>query len=147
MHIFFDLACTVWSERSDRSTEGNLKSHLKELKILHTSDWHLGRALYGCKRYDEYEAFLNWMVALIDSEDIDVLMVAGDVFDNSTPSKHGQEVYFRFLSRVAASPNHPVAVKEGSKHSFACGTDIDYNHVKFRSYYNAKQDCHFTRES
>lgn len=39
------------------------------MKLLHTSDWHLGRALYGCKRYDEYEAFLNWLAAFIDSEE------------------------------------------------------------------------------
>ena len=79
------------------------------MKLLHTSDWHLGRVLHGRKRYDEYEAFLNWLAELIESEDIDVLL-------------------------VAASPNRYAAVKEGSKHSFACRIDIDYNHVKFRSY-------------
>ena len=47
-----------------------------------------------------------------------------------------QELYFSFFfSLVAASPSHPVAAKDGSEHSFACGIDIDYNHVKFRSYY------------
>ena len=74
------------------------------MKLLHTSDWHLGRALYGRKRYDEYEAFLNWLADYIEREDIDVLLVAGDVFDNSTPSNRAQELYYRFLCRVAASP-------------------------------------------
>ncbi|HLE18413.1 MAG TPA: exonuclease SbcCD subunit D C-terminal domain-containing protein [Syntrophales bacterium] len=87
------------------------------MKFLHTSDWHLGRALYGRKRYDEYEAFLNWQAALIESENIDVLLVAGDVFDNSTPSNHAQELYYRFLCRVAAAPNRHVVVTAGNHDS------------------------------
>ena len=87
------------------------------MKILHTSDWHLGRALYGRKRYAEYEAFLNWLAALIESEDIDVLLVAGDVFDNSTPSNHSQELYYRFLYRLAAAPNRHVVVTAGNHDS------------------------------
>jgi len=63
------------------------------MKLLHTSDWHIGRALHGRKRYDEYEAFLNWLAALIESENIDALLVSGDVFDNSTPSNRAQELY------------------------------------------------------
>ena len=85
----------------------------RKMKLLHTSDWHLGRALYNRKRYDEYEAFLNWLVALIESEEIDALLVAGDVFDNSTPSNRAQELYYRFLCRVAASPRRHVVVTAG----------------------------------
>jgi len=87
------------------------------MKLLHTSDWHLGRALYGRKRYDEYEAFLNWLAALIESEDIDVLLVAGDVFDNSTPSNRAQEMYYRFLCRVAAAPHRHVVITAGNHDS------------------------------
>jgi DNA repair protein SbcD/Mre11 len=87
----------------------NFHMELKEnMKILHTSDWHLGRALDGRKRYDEYEAFLNWLAAFIESRDINALLVAGDVFDSSTPSNRAQELYYRFLCRVAASPRHVV---------------------------------------
>ncbi len=87
------------------------------MKLLHTSDWHLGRALYGRKRYEEYEAFLDWLAVLIESDDIDVLLVAGDVFDNSTPSNHAQELYYRFLCRVAASPRRHVVVTAGNHDS------------------------------
>jgi DNA repair protein SbcD/Mre11 len=87
------------------------------MKILHTSDWHIGRALYGRKRYDEFEAFLNWLVGLIEDEDVDVLLVAGDVFDNSTPSNRAQELYYRFLCRVAASPNRHVVIIAGNHDS------------------------------
>ena len=49
------------------------------MRILHTSDWHLGRSLYGRKRYDEFSAFLDWLSHAIKKEGIDVLLVAGDV--------------------------------------------------------------------
>jgi len=42
------------------------------MKVLHTSDWHIGRALYDRKRYEEFEAFLNWLADLIEGEKIDV---------------------------------------------------------------------------
>jgi exonuclease SbcD len=87
------------------------------MKLLHTSDWHLGRALYGRKRYEEYEAFLDWLAGFIESEDIDLLLVAGDVFDNSTPSNYAQELYYRFLCRVAASPRHHIVVTAGNHDS------------------------------
>ena len=89
----------------------------KDMKILHTSDWHIGRTLYGRKRYEEFEAFLNWLAGLMEDENIDVLLVAGDVFDNSTPSNHAQEMYYRFLRRVAASSNRHVVVTAGNHDS------------------------------
>lgn len=87
------------------------------MKILHTSDWHIGRSLHGRKRYDEYEAFLGWLAKLIEDENIDVLLVAGDVFDNSTPSNRAQEIYYRFLNRLAASANRHVVVTAGNHDS------------------------------
>ncbi|MGB5156772.1 metallophosphoesterase [Desulfobacterium sp. N47] len=50
------------------------------MKLLHTSAWHIGRTLYGRKRYGEYEAFLNWLAVLIEDKNIDVLLVSGDIF-------------------------------------------------------------------
>jgi exonuclease SbcD len=87
------------------------------MKLLHTSDWHIGRALYDRKRYEEHEAFLNWLAGLIESEGIDVLLVAGDVFDNSTPSNRAQELYYRFLCRVASSARRHVVVIAGNHDS------------------------------
>lgn len=87
------------------------------MKVLHTSDWHIGRALYGRKRYEEFEAFLNWLAGFIEEENIDVLLVAGDVFDNSAPSNHAQGMYYRFLGRVAAYPNRHVVVTAGNHDS------------------------------
>lgn len=87
------------------------------MKILHTSDWHLGRSLYGRKRYEEFSAFLDWLTQTIEDEKVDALLVAGDVFDTSTPSNRAQELYYRFLCRVAASSCRHIVVVAGNHDS------------------------------
>ena len=87
------------------------------MKILHTSDWHIGRKLYGRQRYEEFEAFLSWMAETIQDNEIDALLVAGDVFDTRAPSNRAQELYYRFLCRVAASSCRHVIVVAGNHDS------------------------------
>jgi exonuclease SbcD len=87
------------------------------MNILHTSDWHIGRTLYGRKRYEEFEAFLTWLAETIQHNEIDALLVAGDVFDTSAPSNRAQELYYRFLCRVAASSCRHVVVVAGNHDS------------------------------
>ncbi len=87
------------------------------MKILHSSDWHIGRTLYGRKRYEEFEAFLNWLADTIRQNEIDALLVAGDVFDTSAPSNRAQELYYRFLCRVAALPCRHIVVVAGNHDS------------------------------
>jgi len=74
-----------------------------KLKILHTSDWHLGRSLYDHKRYEEFEKFLDWLAEFILEQKIDVLIVAGDIFDTTTPGNRAQELYYQFLTKVSRS--------------------------------------------
>lgn len=73
------------------------------LNILHTSDWHLGRRLYGHARYDEFTQFLDWLYDCLCTQNIDVLIVAGDIFDTMTPSHKAQQLYYQFLARIAQS--------------------------------------------
>ena len=87
------------------------------MKHLHTSDWHLGRALYGRNRYDEFEAFLDWLYGILISRRVDLLVVAGDVFDTSTPSTRAQELYYRFLHRIAGSSCRHVVITGGNHDS------------------------------
>ncbi len=87
------------------------------MRLLHTSDWHLGRTLYGRKRYQEFEAFLNWMQQTITQEKIDVLLIAGDIFDTNTPNNKAQEMYYQFLCKVAASNCRHVVVIGGNHDS------------------------------
>lgn len=86
------------------------------MKIFHTSDWHLGRTLYGKKRYAEFEAFLNWLIEQIQIKSPDILIVAGDVFDTTTPSNKAQELYYQFLCKVAANTTCQHIVVIGGNH-------------------------------
>ena len=87
------------------------------MRVLHTSDWHIGRTLYGRKRYEEFEAFLTWLAETIQQNEIDALLVAGDVFDTSAPSNRAQELYYRFLCRVASSSCRHIVVVAGNHDS------------------------------
>lgn len=87
------------------------------MKILHTSDWHLGRSLFGRKRDAEFAAFLNWLAETIEQQGIDALLVAGDVFDSSAPSHRAQELYYRFLCRIAGSACRHLVLIAGNHDS------------------------------
>jgi len=56
------------------------------LRVLHSADWHLGHRLHEQDRKEEHDYFLNWLLQLIEEKQIDVLVVAGDVFDSAAPS-------------------------------------------------------------
>lgn len=87
------------------------------MRVLHTSDWHIGRVLYGKKRYREFELFLDWLIDIVKQKNIDVLLIAGDVFDTCTPGTISQELYYRFLSRIAYSGCSHVVVTAGNHDS------------------------------
>ena len=87
------------------------------MKFLHTSDWHIGRSLYGKKRYDEFFAFLDWLAKFIEDQGIDALLVAGDIFDTGTPGNRAQELYYKFLCRVSASFCRHVVIIAGNHDS------------------------------
>ncbi len=87
------------------------------MRILHTSDWHLGRSLYNKKRYEEFEAFLEWLIVTIQENKIDTLLVAGDVFDNGSPSNRAQNLYYHFLVKVASTSCQHIVVIAGNHDS------------------------------
>lgn len=87
------------------------------MKVLHTSDWHIGRTLCGRKRYNEFESFLSWLVETIQKERVDVLLIAGDVFDTCAPSNRAQELYYRFLYNAAASSCRHIVIIAGNHDS------------------------------
>ena len=87
------------------------------MKILHTSDWHLGQALYGRKRYEEFRLFLDWLLQTMRRESVDALLVAGDVFDSGLPSNQAQSLYYRFLCEAALGPCRHVILTAGNHDS------------------------------
>ncbi len=111
-----------------KSTE--LSAISKPLTILHTSDWHLGRRLYGRMRYDEFEAFLSWLQDAISAQKVDVLIVAGDIFDTMTPSNRAQALYYEFLGKVSKSCCQHIVIVAGN-HDSPTFLDAPTNVLKF----------------
>ncbi|MDR1083309.1 MAG: exonuclease SbcCD subunit D C-terminal domain-containing protein [Deltaproteobacteria bacterium] len=92
----------------------------RNLRILHTSDWHLGRSLEKMRsRHEELKAFLAWLVTVIDLEKIDVLLVCGDIFDSTAPSVQSQELYYNFLENVRKTACHSIVIISGNHDSAA----------------------------
>jgi exonuclease SbcD len=88
------------------------------MRILHTSDWHLGHTLRDFSRVAEHRRFLDWLVAQIVERRVDGLLVAGDVFDTANPSAAANELWFSFLARLRAShPSTKVVVIAGNHDS------------------------------
>ena len=105
-------------------------SAVTPLTILHTSDWHLGRRLYGRLRYDEFAAFLSWLQDTISAQQVDVLIVAGDIFDTMTPSNKAQALYYEFLGKVSKSCCQHVVIVAGN-HDSPTFLDAPSNVLKF----------------
>ena len=71
------------------------------MKVLHTSDFHLGKKLYKKSRHEEHELFLNFLFNTIITEKINVLIIAGDIFDSPIPPTQSLKLYFDFLNKVS----------------------------------------------
>lgn len=76
------------------------------MKIIHTSDWHLGQSFYGKSREQEQAAFLNWLVDQVAAQQADVLLVAGDLFDTGTPPSYARTLYNDFIVRLNREQPH-----------------------------------------
>ncbi len=71
------------------------------MKLLHTSDWHLGQNFMGKSRIEEHEAFLSWLLETIEQKQIELLLVSGDIFDTGTPPNYALELYYNFLKQLS----------------------------------------------
>ena len=83
------------------------------MKVLHTSDWHVGKAIRGESRADEHRAVLQEIVGIAESEQVDLAIVAGDLFDSASPNAEAEEIVYRALLGLA-SAGIPVAVIAGN---------------------------------
>lgn len=70
------------------------------MKILHTADWHLGKRLHKQELIEEHQLFFEWLIKTIKERDIDVLLIAGDVFDLSNPPTEARALYYWFLRQM-----------------------------------------------
>jgi exonuclease SbcD len=80
------------------------------MKILHTSDWHVGKVLKGRDRYDEHEAVLRSLVQAARAQDVDLVLIAGDMFETSAPSPRSQGLVMRALLALREDGRQVVAI-------------------------------------
>lgn len=99
------------------------------MRILHSSDWHLGQNFFTKSRKREHQIFINWLLEQIATQHIDALIIAGDLFDNGTPPSYAREMYSQFVvdihhlncQLIVLGGNHDsVATLNESKPLLAC---------------------------
>ena len=80
------------------------------MKILHTSDWHVGKVLKGRDRHDEHVAVLRSIVQAARDEDVDLVLVAGDLFETAAPTAKAQGLVMRSLLALREDGRHVVVI-------------------------------------
>jgi len=84
------------------------------MKFIHTSDWHLGKSLEGHSRIEEQEQFCDDFVKLVDDNDIDMVIIAGDIYDTSNPPAQAEKLFYKTVSRLANNGQRCVLVIAGN---------------------------------
>lgn len=86
------------------------------MRLFHTSDWHLGQTFHGFERAYEHRCFLKWLIDTLASEEADVLLISGDIFENPNPSAEARRTLYRFISEVRGRLPHLQMVLIAGNH-------------------------------
>ncbi|WP_240770657.1 exonuclease subunit SbcD [Neptunomonas sp. XY-337] len=70
------------------------------MRILHTSDWHLGQHFFTKNRAQEHRRFIDWLVNLVEQNQINAVVIAGDLFDTGTPPSYAREIYYDCVAKL-----------------------------------------------
>lgn len=84
------------------------------MRILHTSDWHLGKNLEGYSRMDEQERFLEDFVEMVKVNDIDLVIIAGDVYDSPNPPARAEKMFYDTLKKLSSKGERITLVIAGN---------------------------------
>lgn len=87
------------------------------MKILHTSDWHLGRTLHGYSLIDDQSYMLDQMIKYIKEEHIELLIIAGDIYDKALPNEEAVSLFNWFISKVVGELELPTVIIAGNHDS------------------------------
>ena len=87
------------------------------MRILHTSDWHLGQKLLYHDRRIEHQLALDWLINTIEAEQVEILLVSGDIFDTGNPPNYARRMYYQFLRRVTNTVCRHVVITAGNHDS------------------------------
>ncbi len=89
------------------------------MKILHTSDWHIGRKLYERSFDETHTYFFNWLTETINQNKVNVLVVAGDIFNNPFPSSSSLSIYYKALYNLSKTCLKHIIITGGNHDSIS----------------------------
>jgi exonuclease SbcD len=90
------------------------------LRLLHTSDWHIGQELHGHDRQEEHDAFLAWLIDQMGQLAVDALVVTGDIFDVANPPVSATARFYAFLrDALTRHPRLQIVIVGGNHDSAA----------------------------
>ena len=87
------------------------------MKILHTSDWHLGKTLENISRIEEQRQFIDELCDIVEKEEIDMLLIAGDIFDTYNPSSAAEELFYQAIDRLNNKGQRALVIIAGNHDS------------------------------
>ncbi|MGU9938733.1 metallophosphoesterase family protein [Empedobacter brevis] len=87
------------------------------MRILHTADWHLGKKLDSFSRLEEQILVMNEIVEIANEQQVDLVLIAGDLFDNFNPSVEAVELFYKTLKRLSDNGKRPVIAISGNHDS------------------------------
>lgn len=84
------------------------------MRILHTADWHLGKNLEGHSRMDEQEKFLDELIKIVEEENVDMVIVAGDIYDRSNPPSRAEKMFYKALKKISNNGERLILIISGN---------------------------------
>ncbi|TAF63190.1 MAG: exonuclease subunit SbcD [Cytophagales bacterium] len=87
------------------------------MRILHTADWHLGRKIHDIDLLPIQKQFLQWLLQTLQDQQVEILIVAGDIFDTGTPSNEARKAYYDFLTKAQLTCCKNIVIVGGNHDS------------------------------
>ena len=129
-HLWGNLAATSQSHNGVPTVSGMVRKKGRPMRVIHTSDWHLGQELHGFDRSAEHDAFLDWLARQSIELEADAIIVTGDVYTRSTRPSSPNNGSINLSKALTTCPhlqivliggNHDSAARLGSQTSPRCG--------------------------
>lgn len=96
-----------------------MKKGGEAMRILHTSDWHLGKTLEGRSRLAEQKLFIEELIKIVEQKQIDMILLAGDIYDSSNPPATAEALFYSAMVRLSKDGRRPIVVIAGNHDSAA----------------------------
>ena len=124
---------------------------MKKCKLIHTSDWHLGKKLFGKSRLPEQKQFLEWLIKTALEQEVHYFVIAGDIFDTPKPSDEALKLYFSFLNDCSLNKIEVFIIS--GNHDSGHFLEAPKEFLNFQNIFvngklsNSPKDHYFERES